>query len=76
MHETTKNKETGTKLDMLKKTKKHLQATLVNLIKLESGQTHPAHIFGGFHVFLHKKEGKKSLDGETISAGMVFAHLS
>lgn len=58
MYETTRNKETGTRLDMLKK---HLQATLVNLIKLESGQTHPAHIFGGFHVFLHKKEKKKKI---------------
>lgn len=72
MHETTRNKETGTRLDVLKKNKKHLQATLVNLIKLESGQTHPAHIFGGFHVFLRKKGEKKSLDGETISPQVVF----
>lgn len=74
--ETTKNKDTGTRPDMLK-TKKNSQATLVNLIKLESGQTHPAHIFGGFHVFLHKNtRKKKSLAGETISAGVVFVHLS
>lgn len=30
----------------------HLQAALVNLVKLVPGQTHPAHVFGGFHVFL------------------------
>ena len=74
MQETTSNKETGTGLDMLKQTKqikKHLQAALVNLIKLESGQTHPAHIFGGFHVFLHKKgDGgeKKTLDSKIFNS--------
>ena len=53
---------------MLKRKGKHLQATLVNLIKLESGQTHPANIFGGFHVFLHEK---RETENNQMGRGLV-----
>lgn len=56
----------------------NLQVTLVNFIKLESGQTHPANVFGGFHVFLPQKEKAEDVTAhdEIMSAGLLFAHLS
>lgn len=61
MHVKTLNTERGRNRARRVKKKNNLQATLVNFIKLESCQTHPANVFGGFHVFLRRGKKKQKM---------------
>lgn len=52
----------------------HLQAAHVDLVKLEPGQAHSTHVFGGFHVFLRRTEENNFRSGEIFRKSLLRTH--